>query len=516
MTLGRTLLQRHWRLLVRLLAIVVPFLALAGLGLWHLYLDDALLIWFAALAALAVIAWLVTQDWSGTRAVQEPTPPTPAMPEWTPLEQQAWADLSPCFEAIESSPPASIEEVRLAAMRMMETAARRLHPDASVPSARFTVPDVLRAAERGLGDLRRQMVQRVPGATAVRVSDLLAVHGHYRRYGGWLRGAWLMWRVARATLNPAQAALQEIRGVFEGGATSAAWQRVHGQFARAMAEEFARLAIDLYGRRFSVEVEQLQAEVIEAAPQAAPEVPVRVAFFGQVNAGKSSLVNALLGEVQAPVSERRTPAGENEFRLQSEGRPDLVLIDTAGVGTNASSTPEARAASDARWITANAWACDLVVWVASAVQPAREDDHRLLHALRAEWAAHPERRTPRVLCVVTHADRLSPMREWQPPYDLDGTISGKAASIRDACHAIATDLCESNEPVVPIAMRPGTSPYNVDALWLAISEGLDATRQAALHRALMDRTRFKWGEVVRQVGQGSRYLGSLMFKGARG
>ncbi|RZS57952.1 hypothetical protein EV685_0226 [Sphaerotilus mobilis] len=513
MTLGRSLLRRHWRLLVRLLAIVVPFLGLAGLGLWHLYLDDALLIWFAALAALAVIAWLATLDWSGERALQEATPPTPAKPEWTPLEQQAWADLTADFEAIESSPPASIEEVRLAAMRMMETAARRLHPDASVPTARFTVPDVLRAAERGLGDLRRQMVQRVPGATAVRVSDLLAVHGHYRRHGGWLRGAWYLWRVARFGMNPPQAALQELRGVLEGGATSAAWQRVHGQFARAMAEEFARLAIDLYGRRFSVEVEQLQAEIIEAAPEAPPEVPVRVSFFGQVNAGKSSLVNALLGEVQAPVSERRTPAGETEFRLQSEGRPDLVLIDTAGLGTDVSPTAEARAASDARWVAANAWACDLVVWVASAIQPAREDDHRLLSALRIEWATHPERRTPRVLCVVTHADRLSPMREWQPPYDLDGAASGKAASIRDACRAVATDLCESDEPVVPIAMRPGTAPYNVDALWLAISEGLDAARQSALHRALFDRTRFKWGEVARQVGQGSRYLGKLMFKG---
>jgi GTP-binding protein EngB required for normal cell division len=503
------LLRRHWRLSVRLAAIILPVLALVGIGLWHLYLIDALTLWFAGLVGLGLLTGLATFNWQGKSAAHNAAPMASPTKGWSPLEQQAWSDLREQFDAIEAQPPATLEDAKTLALTLVETIAQRLHPDAAVPAARFTVPDVLRAAERGLADLRGQMERLVPGANAVRVSDLMYLYRLYGRHGGWLRAAWAVWRMARASMDPVKAGFQELNGLLQGQSQQAAWHHVHGQFARLVAEELARLAIDLYGRRFSVDMDVLEHQVQHAAPEVAATVPVRVSLMGQVNAGKSSLVNALLGEVKAPVSERRTSAGAAEFRLKNEGRPDLVLVDMPGLDASA----EAKALAD--WATAHAWSMDLLVWVVSAVQPARQDDHQALAALRAVWAGQPGRCPPNVVFVVTQVDRLSPMREWQPPYALEGRLTAKATSIRDACLAVRSDLCTGDEPVVPMALRPGMPSDNVEALWMVVSEGLDHARQSAQHRALAGRTRFNWGDIARQVGQGTLFLGRVFFSGAK-
>ncbi len=59
--------------------------------------------------------------------------------------------------------------------------------------------------------------------------------------------------------------------------------------------------------------------------------PVHVAIVGRPNAGKSSLVNALLGSERVIVSERAgTTRDTIDTELEVEGRP-LLLVDTAGL-----------------------------------------------------------------------------------------------------------------------------------------------------------------------------------------
>jgi GTPase len=69
------------------------------------------------------------------------------------------------------------------------------------------------------------------------------------------------------------------------------------------------------------------AEMVEEAPGEG----VRVAFLGRPNVGKSSLVNALLGETRVIVDERPgTTRDAIDTPLVYDGRP-VILIDTAGL-----------------------------------------------------------------------------------------------------------------------------------------------------------------------------------------
>ena len=58
-----------------------------------------------------------------------------------------------------------------------------------------------------------------------------------------------------------------------------------------------------------------------------------IAVFGQVKAGKSSLINALLGEQRAVTDVLPTTAGVARYDLHPKGIPShLVLLDTVGYG----------------------------------------------------------------------------------------------------------------------------------------------------------------------------------------
>ena len=134
---------------------------------------------------------------------------------------------------------------------------------------------------------------------------------------------------------------------------------------------------------------------------------MRLVLIGQVSAGKSSLVNALAQESRSAVGPLPTTARVAEYRLELAGRPAVSLVDMPGLedGTEAEFLEQVERA-------------DLVVWVASATQPARDTDRKALAAVRAWAAAQLTRRVPPIVLALTHIDELRPAGEWQPPYDI--------------------------------------------------------------------------------------------------
>lgn len=105
------------------------------------------------------------------------------------------------------------------------------------------------------------------------------------------------------------------------------------------ASEFYELGL---GQVFTVSalsgrgVADLLDEVVNAFPPDVPEEEedddtVRIALIGRPNVGKSSMLNAILGEERAIVSPiAGTTRDAIDTRFEWEGRP-LVLIDTAGI-----------------------------------------------------------------------------------------------------------------------------------------------------------------------------------------
>jgi GTPase len=80
-------------------------------------------------------------------------------------------------------------------------------------------------------------------------------------------------------------------------------------------------------------LDRIAAAVREHAPEPAEEDPdeVRLAVIGRPNVGKSSLVNAFLGQERVIVSEQAgTTRDAIDTRLEVDGR-NLVLVDTAGL-----------------------------------------------------------------------------------------------------------------------------------------------------------------------------------------
>jgi GTP-binding protein len=71
--------------------------------------------------------------------------------------------------------------------------------------------------------------------------------------------------------------------------------------------------------------------VVDAGPASEEDDAVRVAVIGRPNVGKSSLVNAIVGEERVVVSELAgTTRDAIDTRIEVEGRP-IVLVDTAGL-----------------------------------------------------------------------------------------------------------------------------------------------------------------------------------------
>ena len=118
---------------------------------------------------------------------------------------------------------------------------------------------------------------------------------------GW-RWGFGLWRIVRAALNPLQAVGQETSGMFMEKTAKVLSYRLRAYATRLLVLEIGRASIDLYSGRLALSDEDLRAaRERDMAATAEPPVPVRIVLIGQVNAGKSSLLNALAQEIRCAV-----------------------------------------------------------------------------------------------------------------------------------------------------------------------------------------------------------------------
>jgi predicted GTPase len=206
---------------------------------------------------------------------------------------------------------------------------------------------------------------------------------------------------------------------------------------------------------------------------------VTITLTGQVKAGKSGLINALLGERRAQTDVLPATNEIARYELQPEGIPTrLVLQDTVGYGHTGPRADQLKATTEA------AQQSDLLLLVLHARNPARQADLELLQGLRAWFASRPDLRMPPVLAVLTHIDLLSPSLEWAPPYNWQKPQRTKEQQIEQAVAAVREQLGEYLAGVVPACTAEG-KVYGIDEWVLpAITTQLDEMHAVALLRCL--------------------------------
>ena len=352
------------------------------------------------------------------------------------------------------------------------------------------------------GELRPFIRDHIPLGDQLTIGQIVKLYG-WRSLIGYAEQAYDVWRMIRM-LNPISAATHEIRERFSKKMYEMGREHLTRKLAERYVEEVGRAAIDLYGGRLKVTASELEGHVSHATQSDQAEIaqrvaePLRLLVAGQVNAGKSSLVNALSRQVEAAVDALPATPSFQAYELSREGIPAALVIDSPGIEGTAEQTAALLREADQ---------CDLIIWVVDCSRADREYDRRTLEAIRQHFTDRPNRRRPPMMLAITHIDRLRPFQEWSPPYDIAAADTPKAKSISAAMQVIGHDLGFALDDIIPVCLDDAVGRYNVDAVWARIVALLPEAQRAQLVRRLGGAgSSFEWGRLWNQAVNAGRVL----------
>lgn len=447
----------------------VPVVAFSAVGIVVLYRSGrhAWVWWMAPLCW--VVAWLLTRLWR-KRLAAPAEEPFAAPAHWTARDQEAWRVVESQRRRLEEIAAERLNDPHFYLQSAMDLAlaiARHYHPKARDPIGSLTVLDLLAAAQLAIEDSARWCRDTVPGSHLVTVDQWRLLS----KAPAWFNVAGNVAWAASFLVNPLNVARYAISRVATQSAMRQLRQHALGQFYVVYLRHVGFYLIEMNSGRLrggAARYRQLQPRLSAIPGAATAEAPlatadaagrrrqkatpaepleVRIAVVGQVKAGKSSVINALLGHQQAAVDvlPRTKQVQRYELRVAA-GRPApepshplppgvvaspservdtdrLVLLDTVGYADDGATREQLAEMHEA---LRNA---DLILLVMNAASPARRADAKLLDEFTAWLQANVRRKLPPVLGVLTHIDRLRPTFDWTPPYQWEKPSRPKEHSI---------------------------------------------------------------------------------------
>jgi predicted GTPase len=488
---------------------LAPFVFLTTVGGWHLYQlpsgvrlfghEFSWLFWSAWLMmACFGLAYFLAWRWTRGNKILPPTD-TPPPNYWTDRDKAAWEKVvakAKSFEkvtGVQLTRPEHYSEVGLDLARQV---AEVYNPGAENPFDHLTLPEVLTCFELASADMNDLVQKYVPGAHMLRIRD----YKRAKDAADWYKVGQNVYWAGAAVFNPIEVGVRWLASRY---ALGSMLDRLQGNillwFHTAFVHQLGRYLIELNSGRLKVGVKRYR-EILAAhqeppvqtgepptvvddrappAPAAAAPGarPVGVAVLGPVKAGKSSLVNALVGAQAASVDTLPVPHVGVRYRVTMPDGQVLNVLDTAGYGQEGPSEAEFAAAAEA------AKDADLIVLVTPATNPGRKPDVELLDRLKAWFADKPGLNMPPVVVAVNQIDLLSPKAEWNPPYNWQTGTRPKEANIRECVAAVREQIGPRAADFVPVCGRQGEAFGIKEGLVPAMATHLDAARGAAILRA---------------------------------
>jgi uncharacterized protein len=495
----------RWKLLVIVVLSLTPVVLFAGFGAWSLYESGQ---WFWLWWALPIcwgLSSLLWRWWAGDWRM-----PAPELDRrhWTPQDEAAMAIVRVAQEKVREIPAERLTDPQFYTQLTQDLAfeiARHYHPKAADPLGSLSVVEILAAVQLISDDMEDWFLKYVPASHLVTVSQWRLL----TKAPQWYQTASNIGWVASILLNPINIARYFVSRLAVEPLTQQLQQNLLGTFYTLYVRQAGYYLIELNSgrlrggsKRYREVMRRITESVVPSPTSPAPAttavapVTITLAVIGQVKAGKSSLVNCLLGGQQAVTDILPATQTVQRFTLTWPERSDrLVLLDTPGY-SDAGATPQ-----QLKETREAARQADLLLLVLDVRSPAKEADAAMLRDLRVWFAGQPRLKPPPLIAVLNKIDGLSPVMEWSPPYHWQSPVRPKerniAAAVEYARELFRADAVE----FVPVCAdhEHGRATGIAEELLPAMSRHLDTARVAALLRGL--HATFDQGKVRQVMGQ---------------
>ena len=348
-------------------------------------------------------------------------------------------------------------------VRIFREVAEAFHPGKAEPILEVTLPELLRALELTSRDLRRDLLRVFPASRDVTVRAMDVAMDLNAWFVALAPLASSVGRAGHLLVNPVDALAREAITAVAGLSLRRLGPELMKRVAQIVAQRSGETAILLYGGHCRVEHDHARRPRAGAPGHEAPRL--RVAVVGQVNAGKSSLINALAGRAVSLSGHTVHTAASYVFALEVPGPGPVELVDTPGLRHGAAVPVD------------DVVGADMVLWVVALHRADRAPDAALAAAIRASEARNRQRRLPPVIVVPTHMDRLDAAGAWQPPYDWQNGSRPRELAARAAVATVREALGLEEALWAPAMLRDGNVPWNLEAVTDAMTS---ARRQAEM------------------------------------
>ena len=504
-------LKLRWA--IQIAVFLLPAMILFLAGLYWLWLNHFLWIWIITTAGIAFAGWF----W-GLRRPRPQKAATCSEPASSRSEgiqgDPAWKKVEAISSRIIQSNPklGDLQFYIDTLIEVVQTVAEHYHPDQKDALLKVHVPYLLAVVEMMARDLRIDFADNIPGSHIITLSDI-ARGQHLASQGVEL---YRLLRLVITRINPAAAIMDEMKNTAGAQLYSESFEDIKRGLIDGYIRKIGYYAIELYSGNLVLDKEQLAtwvdrhtrsdlADITQREERLAAE-PLRILVMGQINAGKSSLINALFGTLKAETDAIPSTEDVTPYWLERPGLGTAIILDCEGYGREDDGQFLARSAEMVKH-------CDMVLLVISAVNAARDLDRKLLKKINETLSLNPRRRIPPVIVVLTHIDQLRPVREWNPPYNIAHPDSIKSTMIRQAIEGVGKDLNIQSDQIAVVNLAPGRQ-YNIEeGLIPTILQQLDEAQGIRYTRCLKNYHKEDyWHRLWGQSKNAGRFIAKKGFK----